>query len=54
MAMEPKCQSRYHLKITADQRVYTDWKKNGNAPIEIKYADNCKKCKRHRKNLKKR
>ncbi|XP_066925428.1 E3 ubiquitin-protein ligase MARCHF1-like isoform X1 [Clytia hemisphaerica] len=49
--MEVNCKSRYHLKISTDQRVYKDWKKNGGGPIEIKYADNCKKCKRHKKNL---
>ena len=42
---------RYHFKITADKRVYDDWQKNGNGPVKFKYADNCKKCKRHRKNL---
>lgn len=52
--MELNSGSRYHLKITADQRAYADWKKTGSVPIEIKYADNCKQCKRHSKNLKKR
>jgi len=45
---------RYHFKITADQRVYTDWRKNGGGTVKFKYADNCKKCKHHRKNEKRR
>ena len=40
----------YSVKITADEGIYEELLRNGNN-ITLKYPSNCKRCKRHRKNV---